>query len=241
MEPGMDSDALVGSMSGLGSVWTCPPGAKQAEMALGWWYLLEQTLTWVLKDQGRRALSGKASLEPEPGEPSRPWRGISGRGNSQCRGLEAGRGSQAMFWGPGALREASMSWGQRGDPGRRQRQERDGPGPHPSWQRSTARGEGAGYGRAHRVRCRRVVDGRVGQKDGLQGEWTGLVDGLNLGVGDEKGNQGDSRVGLECPGGCWGLCAVTVRPGQGVGMGGGGRTGAPLSSSVAGGASWACR
>ena len=59
MEPRMDSDALVGSVSGLGPVWTSPLGRKQAEMALGWWYFLEQTLTWVLKDQGRRAFVQK--------------------------------------------------------------------------------------------------------------------------------------------------------------------------------------
>lgn len=61
MEPRMDSSALVGSVSGLGSGWTCPPGRKQAEMALGWWYLLELTLRWVLKDQGRRAFVRKGS------------------------------------------------------------------------------------------------------------------------------------------------------------------------------------
>lgn len=56
--------------------------------------------------------------------------------------------------------------------------------------------------------------GRTGRKDGLEGEWTGLADGLNLGAGDKKGNQGDSWVSLERLGGCCGLRAVKVRPGQ---------------------------
>lgn len=56
--------------------------------------------------------------------------------------------------------------------------------------------------------------GRTGQKDGLEGGWTGLADGLNLGPGDEKGNQSDSWVGLEWPGRCRGLHAVKERPEQ---------------------------
>ena len=171
-------------------------------------------------------MSRKASLEPEPGQPfqtreryfrqrEQPVQRPGGRQGVPGRvlGARSPAGSQHVVGGSG------VTLG-------KQQQERGSPGPHLRWGRSAAV-VGADYGRAHRVRCRRVVDGRAGRKDGLRGEWTGLVDGLSLGVGDEKGNQGDSRVGLECPGGCWGLCAVKVRPGQWGGMWGGGRTGAP--------------
>ena len=75
MEPRMDSDALVGVCLGWGSGWMCPPGSMQAEMALGWWCLLELTLTWALKDQGRRGFVRKGIIGtlagaalPDPGE-----------------------------------------------------------------------------------------------------------------------------------------------------------------------------
>lgn len=87
---------------GWGSGWTCPPGSTQAEMALGWW-----GQEGVCPERHHWSLS--------QGSPSRPGRDTADGGNSQCRGLEAGRGSQGVFWEPGALREACKSWrGQRG-------------------------------------------------------------------------------------------------------------------------------
>lgn len=103
---------LVGSVSGLGSGWTCPPGSKQAEMALGWWYLLELTLTWALKDQGRRAFvrkgipgAGAGAALPGPGEVSpaegaasaEAWRQAGGP--RACSGARSPAGSQPVVAG----------------------------------------------------------------------------------------------------------------------------------------------
>lgn len=74
-------------MSGLAVLLTCPPGSMQAEMALAGgacWKLTSR----VLKDQGRRGLSGKASLEPELGQPSRdPGERLPAEGNGGRQGV----------------------------------------------------------------------------------------------------------------------------------------------------------
>ena len=94
---------------------------------------------WEPKDRGPRDCSRKASLEPKRGSTSR-GKGIPGRGNSQCQGLEARKRSRGESWSREPCGKqvccGGRGGGDTGEPGAASFQELGGRGPNFHWGRS---------------------------------------------------------------------------------------------------------
>ena len=144
-----------------------------------------------LRSRAGGRLSRKASLEPEWSSPSRPGNGVPGRGNSQCKGLEAGRKSQGVFWEPRApqgsrrvvaegvrVTQVKQRWPHSGS--------RGGLGPDLQWRRSRWPWvESRLQGHQRESQPSRVQGchwmWRTGQKDGLRESGQDLLMTLNCG------------------------------------------------------------